>query len=613
TRLHYDLRLEREGVLACWAVPRGLPTAPGEKRLAVKTEDHPLAYADFEGWIPEGNYGAGEMLVVDRGTYESLEWSDAKVSFRLRGARHQGEYHMVKTARGWLVFLAKGQATQPSDPPEFSPMLPEGGHDPFDDPGWRFEPRLEGVRTLAYVSPEATWLVSRTGADQTARYPELGRLAPYVNAASAVIDGVIVSVEAGLPSSELGRRMNLTSPQDIEQVRNEVPVKLFAVDLVWLDGADLTGKPLEERRRLLEQIVTEGQSIGLTSFVDGDGRRLFEESRRLGLEGVVAKRLGSPNLPGERSPDWRTVTARAAPLLVVDAPSLLYRAFFALPRTITGPDGQAVNALLGTANLILAAVETHAPRAVMVCFGAEAAQYRVELYPGYHADRPPMPAGLEPQWAAAPAFFDAFGWDVIGHDTLEADDLLGSLAAVEAEAEGRALLFTGDRDMFQCVGERVAVLFPRGAGKDGSELVDADGVRRRYGIEPEQVADFIALRGDPSDGLPGARGVGEKTARDLLRTHGSLEGVIAGALGERTRVADALREDAELLRAFREIAQLRRVDLPRPTDRPSDFAGAAAAARARGMNRLAERSRPRTPRPRPIGLVVSPTGSRPNA
>jgi ATP-dependent DNA ligase len=131
------------------------------------------------------------------------------------------------------------------------------------------------------------------------------------------------------------------------------------------------------------------------------------------------------------------------------------------------------------------------------------------------------------------------------------------------------------------------VLFPAGAGKDGPELVDSDGVRRRYGIEPGQVPEFIALPGDPSDGLPGARGVGEKTARDLLRTHGSLEGAIAGAL--KSRVGAALRQEADQLRAFREIARLRRVDLPRPADRPTDFAAGAAAARARGMNRLGER------------------------
>jgi DNA polymerase-1 len=248
-----------------------------------------------------------------------------------------------------------------------------------------------------------------------------------------------------------------------------------------------------------------------------------------------------------------------------------------------------VNALLGTANYLLRVVEDRAPRAVVCCLAQESAVYRVELYPPYHADRPPMPPELEGQWADAPAFFGAFAWTVLAHDELEADDLLGSLATVEIDAGGSALLFTGDRDMFQCVGERVSVLFPAGARAQGPELVDVRGVRRRYGIEPEQVADFIALRGDPSDGLPGGRGIGEKTARDLLREHGSLEGAIAGALRERPRVSAALREGADELRAFREIATLRHVDLARPPDRPTDFEGAAAAARERGLRRLADR------------------------
>jgi DNA polymerase-1 len=276
------------------------------------------------------------------------------------------------------------------------------------------------------------------------------------------------------------------------------------------------------------------------------------------------------------------------PLLAIDAPSLLYRAFFALPKTITDPQGQPVNALLGTANLILFAIERHAPRAVVLCAGIESATYRVELFPPYHADRPPIPDELAPQFADTPEFFGAFGWTTEDHDTLEADDLLGSLARTEAEAGGTALLFTGDRDMFQCVNDRVQVLFPRG-GKDGPELIGPAEVRRRYGVDPEQVPDFIALRGDPSDGLPGAKGIGEKTARDLLRTHGSLEGAIAGSLRERPRVGAALRDDAERLRAFREIATLVQVPVPRPPDRPTDWAGGAAAARSRGMERLAQR------------------------
>jgi len=277
-----------------------------------------------------------------------------------------------------------------------------------------------------------------------------------------------------------------------------------------------------------------------------------------------------------------------APLLVVDAPSLLYRAFFALPKTITGPDDKPVNALLGTVNLILWGIEQHAPRAVVLCFGAEAAVYRKELYPPYHADRPEVPEELAHQWADTRAWFEAFGWVVEDHDTLEADDLLGSFAEAEVEAGGEALLYTGDRDMFQCVSDRVRVLFPRGA-KDGPELIGPAEVRKRYGVDPGQVPDFIALRGDPSDGLPGAKGIGEKTAKDLLREHETLEGAIAASVRLRPRVGSVLRESAQDLRAFREIATLVRVPVTLPPDRPTDWASGAAAARARGMNRLAER------------------------
>jgi 5'-3' exonuclease len=277
-----------------------------------------------------------------------------------------------------------------------------------------------------------------------------------------------------------------------------------------------------------------------------------------------------------------------SPLLAVDAPSLLYRAFFALPKSITAPGGMSVNALLGVANLVLQAVERHRPRAVVLCAGAEAAHYRTDLFPAYHADRPPVPDELAPQWADAPAFFGAFGWTWMDAGDLEADDLLGALARVEEDAGGTALLFTGDRDMFQCVGEQVAVLFPRG-GKDGPELIDVKGVKARYGIAPEQVPDFIALRGDPSDGLPGAKGIGEKTAGELLRVHGDLETAIANARDERPRVAAALRDQADELRSFRKIATLQPIDVACPPDAPTDFARAADAARARGMQRLAER------------------------
>ena len=242
----------------------------------------------------------------------------------------------------------------------------------------------------------------------------------------------------------------------------------------------------------------------------------------------------------------------AGPLLVVDAPSMLFRAFYALPDSIEGKDGMPVNALLGTANLILREVEAHSPRAVVLCFGPDAAEYRVELFDGYHAERPEVPERLVPQFADARDLFEAFGWVVAWHDTLEADDLLGSYARREAEAGGKTLVMTGDRDMYQCAGDHVTVVYVRTGGK-GPELVDPDEVRRRYGIGPELVPDFIALR------------------------------------ESKPTVRKALVDQRDELLRFREIATLQDVDVDLPPDRPTDFLGAAAAAREREMKRLADR------------------------
>jgi DNA polymerase-1 len=273
------------------------------------------------------------------------------------------------------------------------------------------------------------------------------------------------------------------------------------------------------------------------------------------------------------------------PLLAIDGPSLLYRAFYALPKSITGPQGWPVNALLGTANLVLRAVEDHDPRAVVLCFGLEAAEYRVEAFAGYHADRPPVPDELEPQWEAADEFFEAFGWRVARTDTLEADDLLHAFALREEAAGGTALLMTGDRDMFQCATERVHVLYVS-TGKEMAEI-GPDEVRERYGIPPELVPDFIALRGDPSDGIPGAKGVGEKTAADLLQRCGSLEEAVKGALRETPKLRGSLRDPQ--LAVFKDMATLRDIDVELPPDTATDHAGGAEAARRFGMNRLAER------------------------
>jgi 5'-3' exonuclease len=293
-----------------------------------------------------------------------------------------------------------------------------------------------------------------------------------------------------------------------------------------------------------------------------------------------------------------------APLLIADVPWLLYRAFFSLPKSIKGADGRPVNALLGTVNALLSAIEARPPRAVVACFGAEEAVYRVNLYPPYHAQRDPMPPELAEQWTRAQGLLESFGWTIADAEDLEADDVMGSFARAEAQAGGRALLLTADRDLYQAVGERAAVLE---IGKGGTFAdLGPEQVLARYAIAPELVPDFIALRGDPSDGLPGAPGIGAKIAAELLREHGSLEGVLGAAGADadesdsaagavratqvmRPRIAAVLRENAELLRTFKRVATLQRIDVEPPADRASDFAAGARGARELGMERLAKR------------------------
>jgi 5'-3' exonuclease len=287
----------------------------------------------------------------------------------------------------------------------------------------------------------------------------------------------------------------------------------------------------------------------------------------------------------------------AAPLLIVDVPWLLYRAFFSLPKSIVGANGQPVNALLGTVNAILAVLEACPARAVAACMGAEEAVYRVRLYPGYHAQREPMPPELVAQWEQAPALLESLGWTFATDADLEADDVMFSFALAEIAGGGEggaaALLLTGDRDLFQAVNDQVSVVTPGKGGATPTEI-GPEQVRERYGIAPTLVTDFIALRGDPSDGLPGAPGIGAKTAAELLNRYGPLDEVLRVAGKDdsdmRLRTALALSENKELLHNFKRIATLVPIDgIIRPADRATDFAGGAVAAEALGMKQLATR------------------------
>ena len=269
----------------------------------------------------------------------------------------------------------------------------------------------------------------------------------------------------------------------------------------------------------------------------------------------------------------------AAPLLLCDTPGLLYRGFFALPDSIKGAEGRPVNALVGSVNMTLWCIEKYKPRAVVMCFGQESARLPRRGLPGLpRGAARRCPTTWPGSGSARRTSTRRSGWTVLGHESLEADDLMGSLAALETEAGGDAMILTADRDMFQCANEHVTILLQR-ARQQGPDEVGPDGVREIYGIDPEQVPDFIALRGDPSDGLPGAKGIGAKTAADLLRRKGDLEHVILGAIRETPSVRKALIEQAAELRTFRDIATLRSIPVERPPDAPTDYAGGAEGGR----------------------------------
>lgn len=293
----------------------------------------------------------------------------------------------------------------------------------------------------------------------------------------------------------------------------------------------------------------------------------------------------------------------SGPLLLFDVPWLLYRAHFALPSSIKGADGEPIGALLGTVRTILAEIEVHEPAAVCCAFGAEDATHRTALLPAYHAHRDAMPDALRHRWGQAQALCAAFGWAIRDGGDLEADDVIGTLAKRRSSHGGSTVIVTADRDLMACVDERTVVRRPAGRGP-GLLTVDEDGVREQLGVEPGQVTDLIALRGDQSDGIPGVPGIGAKTAARLLAAHGDLEGVLraAGAEGPdgeaggepvhgeglTPRLAANLRDHAAEARRDRAVALLHEAPVDAVPDGRTDAAAGADAAKELGMGRLAK-------------------------
>lgn len=326
TRLHFDLRLEmmngKSPVLVSWAVPKNLPLKPGKMHLAVHVEDHPFEYGSFSGSIPKGNYGAGEVRIFDSGTYEVLEQEPGKLSFRLEGKRARGVWHLFQTKKieekNWLVRLRVDERPEPDPIPTLAPMMATLEQDPFDDDGWIFEPKWDGVRAIATCSEDETMLLSRNRNDITTTYPELAKLHERLVCFDAIVDGEIVAMHQGRPSFErLQSRINLQNERDIARIAKQIPVSFVAYDLLYLDGRSLIKAPLEERKELLDELVVVADNVQVSPYVHGEGTTLYEAACAQNLEGIVAKKLGSPYRPGKRGKDWLKIkTTKEADLVI---------------------------------------------------------------------------------------------------------------------------------------------------------------------------------------------------------------------------------------------------------------------------------------------------------
>jgi bifunctional non-homologous end joining protein LigD len=316
--LHWDFRLERDGVLVSWAVPKGVPPDPKVNHLAVPTEDHPLSYIDFEGDIPAGNYGGGHVSVWDHGTYECEKWGPAEVMVVLHGRRVEGRYVLFRTAApsgskpgAWMIH----RMDPPQDPDRrplpdsVAPMVATPGELPDDTDGqWAYEVRWMGQRVLAWSDGGRVALRDADGLDVTPKWPEVRGLGPALGAVQVVLDGMVAVLDAeGRPdATAVGRRLGLDKPKPTAATS----ATYLIFDVVHLDGHDLTADPYEERRRRLAALELAGPAWAVPAHHVGDGAAFAEVTRARGLSGVVAKRLDSPYHPG-RSSDWIDVRAEA--------------------------------------------------------------------------------------------------------------------------------------------------------------------------------------------------------------------------------------------------------------------------------------------------------------
>jgi len=312
-RVHWDLRLERDGVLKSWAVPKGPPTEQGANRLAVPTEDHPLEYASFSGPIAAGEYGGGQVTIWDAGRYATEKWDDRHIIVTFDGRRLAGRYALFPVGdRAWNIRKLDAGRPPEEEPPAAVPlpMLATTGELPpsEEDARWAYEFKWDGVRAVAAVRGGVLGLTSRKGTDITVRYPEVSRLPAALAGHDAVVDGEIVAMDAaGRPDfGALQNRMHRTGPE-VPRMAAANPVTYLVFDLLSLDGEDLLDVPYAERRARLDALAPAGHRWVMTPWFAGGGPGVLAASEENGLEGVVAKRLDSAYRPGLRGPDWRKI------------------------------------------------------------------------------------------------------------------------------------------------------------------------------------------------------------------------------------------------------------------------------------------------------------------
>jgi bifunctional non-homologous end joining protein LigD len=312
TALHWDFRLEYDGVLVSWAVPKGPPVDPKTNHLAVHTEDHPLDYFDFEGEIPKGQYGGGKVILWDQGTYEALEWTDTKVKVVLHGTRVSGEYVLFQTkGKNWMMHRVDPPADTAYEamPEDVVPMLASTGSAlPDKQQEWAYEFKWDGVRAIVYIDGGRARAQSRNLLDITGSYPELRVLGETVGSTRLVLDGELVVFDAQGRSDFglLQQRMKLTGDA-VRRAAKTYPVVYLIFDVLYAEGRDVTKLKYTERRAILDRLDLNGAHWQTPPYFPGEGDAVRQASIDRGFEGIMAKRLDSPYVPGKRVDYWRKV------------------------------------------------------------------------------------------------------------------------------------------------------------------------------------------------------------------------------------------------------------------------------------------------------------------